>query len=400
MQDVIECIGLIILVFLNLIMVIRIGQGELSSTKPKNPEERIQKPQLVVRVFQLMDSAVEFLFKPIKMIIFIIIIAVIEAMYCVFIVKSSLKLGVLVGGSLLCVLLIMYLAFHIVWRIIDKARKAFEIAGVIWLLLFFSTLLDLVIAYGAISGFLHNSSLILVGVYCIEIIIIIYTLYKITKMTTEMIIKVGTTEEAKVAEASEATEETKAIEAAGITEEAKVTEALEATEETKAIEAAGATEETKVTEASEATETTKVVRTTEITEEIHPVVLKLQFIILLNIMHILLFSLFMYYLHTVSIILRINENTPHFYEFSDTSADTTMDIENELNNTELFRYLNRSYYYVTTTYTSVGYGDVVPITVCARAFSMFISLDGFFMSAVIIGMVLESFKVKFDKNTG
>ena len=376
MQDVIECIGLIILVFLNLIMVIRIGQGELSSTKPKNPEERIQKPQLVVRVFQLMDSAVEFLFKPIKMIIFIIIIAVIEAMYCVFIVKSSLKLGVLVGGSLLCVLLIMYLAFHIVWRIIDKARKAFEIAGVIWLLLFFSTLLDLVIAYGAISGFLHNSSLILVGVYCIEIIIIIYTLYKITKMTTEMIIKVGTTEEAKVAEASEATEET------------------------KAIEAAGATEETKVTEASEATETTKVVRTTEITEEIHPVVLKLQFIILLNIMHILLFSLFMYYLHTVSIILRINENTPHFYEFSDTSADTTMDIENELNNTELFRYLNRSYYYVTTTYTSVGYGDVVPITVCARAFSMFISLDGFFMSAVIIGMVLESFKVKFDKNTG
>ena len=104
----------------------------------------------------------------------------------------------------------------------------------------------------------------------------------------------------------------------------------------------------------------------------------------------------------------LSKNTSPFFELGDTSANTTdymktdeptVGKDNELDEieqdeTELFRYLSNSYYYVTTTYTSVGYGDIVPKTACAKAFSMLISIDGFFMSAVIIGLILESFKGK------
>jgi voltage-gated potassium channel len=45
-------------------------------------------------------------------------------------------------------------------------------------------------------------------------------------------------------------------------------------------------------------------------------------------------------------------------------------------------------YYVIITYTSVGYGDITPQGAAARIVATMISVTGYFMSAVVIGIII------------
>ena len=315
----------------------------------------------------LLDNTLEFLTDPKRMCIAIGISCITVTLFCSCKYDDNQHFAIVFGLNLAFVLYIYYFLFYSLWRIVNKALEVFADVGSIWLFLFLLTLLDIGVTYQTVAYFQNNSSLILFVVYCLEILIISFTLYKITKVTIEMITKVGATE---------------VTEAAGMTE---------------ATEEAGTTE---VTEAAGVTDATGATKTALAAGKEYPFKTKLCFIFFLNIMHILLFSLLMFYMHLALVILSVNKNTPQFFEFGDTITTTQTDIQHELDNTELLRFLNNSYYYVTTTYSSVGYGDIVPITGFARVFSMLISLDGFFMSAVIIGLILESFKKKTDKNSG
>ena len=351
----------------------------------------------------LLDNTLEFLTDPKRMCIAIGISCITVTLFCSCKYDDNQHFAIVFGLNLAFVLYIYYFLFYSLWRIVNKALEVFADVGSIWLFLFLLTLLDIGVTYQTVAYFQNNSSLILFVVYCLEILIISFTLYKITKVTLEMITKVGATEVTEAAGMTEATEEagtTEVTEAAGTTE---VTEAAGTTEVTETAGTTDVTEEagtTEVTEAAGVTDATGATKTALAAGKEYPFKTKLCFIFFLNIMHILLFSLLMFYMHLALVILSVNKNTPQFFEFGDTITTTQTDIQHELDNTELLRFLNNSYYYVTTTYSSVGYGDIVPITGFARVFSMLISLDGFFMSAVIIGLILESFKKKTDKNSG
>jgi uncharacterized membrane protein len=47
-------------------------------------------------------------------------------------------------------------------------------------------------------------------------------------------------------------------------------------------------------------------------------------------------------------------------------------------------------YYTIITYTTVGYGDITPLGLAARIVAVMISVTGFFMSVVVVGVILST----------
>lgn len=88
------------------------------------------------------------------------------------------------------------------------------------------------------------------------------------------------------------------------------------------------------------------------------------------------------------------------FDNNDMYADTVV-INSETNTIKVQYLLLKSYYFVIITFSSVGYGDIVPYSGLAKIFSMFVSLNGYFMAAMIIGTVFGvriSSKTKSEDN--
>ena len=136
------------------------------------------------------------------------------------------------------------------------------------------------------------------------------------------------------------------------------------------------------------------------------------------ILQIAVFSLIMH--HGIMVSYRYNtyfKTDNHMFEFYDQSENPYKSvvlggsilggsineadsISTDLANTDRsisfdpMRVLFKSYYFVTTTFTSVGYGDVIPVTILAKLFSMFVSIYGYVMAAAIIGTILGGISQK------
>jgi hypothetical protein len=50
-----------------------------------------------------------------------------------------------------------------------------------------------------------------------------------------------------------------------------------------------------------------------------------------------------------------------------------------------------SMYYVFVTMTTLGYGDMLPITMAGKAFSMLISVTGAFYTTIVLGMIVGKY---------
>lgn len=87
-----------------------------------------------------------------------------------------------------------------------------------------------------------------------------------------------------------------------------------------------------------------------------------------------------HYPEDISLLLN---NTP---TADDNNKNKDLYTSLQKNKTEL---ICMSLYYVTMTYTSVGYGDIYPISNLARIFSIGVSAIGYIMSAVFFGVLLS-----------
>jgi hypothetical protein len=54
-------------------------------------------------------------------------------------------------------------------------------------------------------------------------------------------------------------------------------------------------------------------------------------------------------------------------------------------------FLFDSMYYVFVTMTTLGYGDMLPLTLAAKSFSMLISITGAFYTTIVIGMIVGKY---------
>jgi hypothetical protein len=70
----------------------------------------------------------------------------------------------------------------------------------------------------------------------------------------------------------------------------------------------------------------------------------------------------------------------------DTIFPGAFNFSNQENNT-----LFESMYFAFVTMTTLGYGDLLPITLAGKSFSMLISITGSFYTTIVLGMIVGKF---------
>lgn len=89
-----------------------------------------------------------------------------------------------------------------------------------------------------------------------------------------------------------------------------------------------------------------------------------------------------------AIVLLISEHIYSFVMLIYLLINSNMEFILSDSNNDAITKVSDIIYYVIITYTTVGYGDITPHGIAARIIAVMISVTGFFMSVVVVGIII------------